>query len=45
MKDEKTQTQKAKLMDRYKSTIKLELARNTGLEGYSLKQACHLSGV
>jgi len=34
MKDGKTQTQLAKLMDRHKSTISRELARNAGLKGY-----------
>jgi IS30 family transposase len=38
MKDRKTQI--AKLMDRHKSTIITGLARNTGLKGCRLKQAC-----
>jgi IS30 family transposase len=40
MKDGKTQTQIAKLMDRHKSTISRELARNTGNRGYRPKHAC-----
>jgi IS30 family transposase len=43
MKDGKTQTQIAKLMDRHKSTISRELARNTGLKGYRPRQACLLA--
>jgi IS30 family transposase len=43
MKDGKTQSQIAKLMDRHKSTISRELARNTGLKGYRPKQACLLA--
>ncbi|MDH6299753.1 IS30 family transposase [Polynucleobacter sphagniphilus] len=43
MKDGKTQTQIAQLMDRHKSTISRELARNTGLKGYRPKQACLLA--
>jgi IS30 family transposase len=39
MKDGKTQTQLAKLMDRHKSTISRELARNAGLKGYRPNQA------
>ena len=41
MKDGKTQI--AKLMDRHKSTISRELARNTGNRGYRPKQACLLA--
>jgi len=43
MKDGKTKAQIATLMDRHKSTISRELARNTGLKGYRPKQACLLS--
>jgi IS30 family transposase len=43
MKDGKTQTQIAQLMDRHKSTISRELARNTGNRGYRPRQACLLS--
>jgi IS30 family transposase len=43
MKDGKTQTQMAKLMDRHMSTISRELARNTELKGYRPKQACLLA--
>ncbi|OWS70387.1 IS30 family transposase, partial [Polynucleobacter aenigmaticus] len=43
MKDGKTQTQIAKLMDRHKSTISRELARNTGGKGYRPRQACLLT--
>ena len=43
MKDEKPQSQIATLMDRHKSTISRELARNTGLKGYRPKQACLLA--
>jgi IS30 family transposase len=43
MKDGKTQSQIATLMDRHKSTISRELARNTGLKGYRPKQACLLA--
>ena len=43
MKDGKTQSQIAKLMDRHKSTISRELARNTGNRGYRPRQACLLS--
>lgn len=43
MKDGKTQTQIAKLMDRHKSTISREIGRNTGLKGYRPKQACLLA--
>ena len=43
MKDGKTQSQIATLMDRHKSTISRELARNTGLKGYRPKQVCLLA--
>ena len=43
MKDGKTQTQIAKLMNRHKSTISRELARNTGGKGYRPRQACLLT--
>ena len=43
MKDGKTQTQIARLMDRHKSTISRELARNTGNRGYRPRQACLLA--
>jgi IS30 family transposase len=43
MKDGKTQSQIAKLMDRHKSTISRELARNTGNRGYRPRQACLLA--
>jgi IS30 family transposase len=43
MKDGKIQTQIATLMDRHKSTISRELARNMGLKGYRPKQACLLA--
>ena len=43
MKDGKTQSQIAKLMDRHKSTISREIWRNTGLKGYRPKQACLLA--
>jgi IS30 family transposase len=43
MKDGKTQTQIAKLIDWHKSTISRELARNTGNRGYGPKQACLLT--
>ena len=43
MKDGKTQTQIAQLLNRHKSTISRELARNTGLKGYRPKQACLLA--
>ena len=42
MKDGKTQSQIATLMDRHKSTISREIARNTGNRGYRPKQACLL---
>ena len=43
MKDGKTQSQIATLMDRHKSTISREIARNTGNRGYRPKQACLLA--
>ena len=43
MKDGKTQSQIAQLMDRHKSTISRELARNTGNRGYRPRQACLLA--
>jgi len=43
MKDGKTQSQIAKLMDRHKSTISREIARNTGNRGYRPRQACLLA--
>jgi IS30 family transposase len=43
MKDGKTQSQIATLMDRHKSTISRELARNTGNRGYRPRQACLLA--
>lgn len=43
MKDGKTQSQMATLIDRHKSTIRRELAHNTGLKGYRPKQACLLA--
>ena len=43
MKDGKTQSQIAQLINRHKSTISRELARNTGLKGYRPKQACLLA--
>jgi IS30 family transposase len=43
MKDGKTQSQIAQLLDRHKSTISRELAQNTGLKGYRPKQACLLA--
>jgi IS30 family transposase len=43
MKDGKTQSQIAMLMNRHKSTISRELARNTGNRGYRPRQACLLS--
>jgi IS30 family transposase len=43
MKDGKTQAQIATLLDRHKSTISRELARNAGLRGYRPKQACLLA--
>lgn len=45
MKDGKTQTQIARLMDQHKSTISRELARNTGNRGYRPRQACQLAEV
>ena len=43
MKDGKTQSQIAQLMERHKSTISRELARNTGNRGCRPKQACLLA--
>ena len=45
MKDGKTQSQIAQLLDRHKSTISLDLARNIGLKGYRRprRQACLLA--
>jgi IS30 family transposase len=43
MKDGKTQSQIATLIDRHKSTISQELARNTGNRGYRPRQACLLA--
>jgi IS30 family transposase len=43
MKDGKTQSQIAQLMNRHKSTISRELARNTGGKGYRPRQACLLA--
>jgi IS30 family transposase len=43
MKDGKTQSQIAQLLNRHKSTISRELARNTGGRGYRPKQACLLA--
>jgi IS30 family transposase len=43
MKDGKTQSQIAKLIDRHKSTISREIARNTGNRGYRPKQVCLLA--
>ncbi|CAM3740549.1 IS30 family transposase [Polynucleobacter brandtiae] len=43
MKDGKTQSQIAQLLDRHKSTISRELARNTGNRGYRPRQACLLA--
>ena len=43
MKDGKTQSQIAQLLNRHKSTISRELARNTGNRGYRPRQACLLS--
>ena len=43
MKDGKTQTQIAQLMERHKSTISRELARITGFKAYCPKQACRIS--
>jgi IS30 family transposase len=37
MKDGKTQSQIAQLLNRHKSTISRDLARNTGLKGYRPK--------
>lgn len=43
MKDGKTQSQIATLLNRHKSTISRELARNTGNRGYRPRQACLLA--
>ena len=43
MKDGKTQSQIAQLLNRYKSTVSREIGRNTGLKGYRPKQACLLA--
>ena len=43
MKDGKTKTQTAQLLDRHKWTISQEISRNTGLKGYQLKQAFFLA--
>jgi len=43
MKDGKTQSQIAQLLNRHKSTISRELARNTGNRGYRPRQACMLA--
>lgn len=43
MKDGKTQSQIAQLLNRHKSTISRELARNTGNRGYRPRQACLLA--
>ena len=43
MKDGKTQSQIAQLLNRHKSTISREIARNTGNRGYRPKQACLLA--
>ena len=43
MKDGKTQSQIATLLNRHKSTISRELARNTGDRGYRPRQACLLA--
>jgi IS30 family transposase len=43
MKDGKTQSQIAQLLNRHKSTISREIGRNTGLKGYRPKQACLLT--
>lgn len=43
MKDGKTQSQIAQLLDRHKSTISRELSRNTGARGYRPRQACLLA--
>jgi IS30 family transposase len=39
MKDGKTQSQIAQLLNRHKSTVSREIGRNTGLKGYRPKQA------
>ena len=43
MKDGKTQSQIAQLLNRHTSTISREIGRNTGLKGYRPKQACLLA--
>ncbi len=43
MKDGKTQTQIAQLLNRHKSTVSREIGRNTGPKGYRSKQACLLA--
>jgi IS30 family transposase len=43
MKDGKTQSQIAQLLNRHKSTISREVVRNTGLKGYRPKQVCLLA--
>ena len=43
MKDGKTQSQIAKLLNRHKSTISREIGRNTGNRGYRPRQACLLA--
>jgi len=43
MKDGKTQSQIAQLLNRHKSTISREIGRNTGNRGYRPKQACLLA--
>lgn len=43
MKDGKNQSQIATLLNRHKSTISRELARNTGNRGYRPRQACLLA--
>ena len=43
MKDGKTQTQIAQLLNRHKSTISREIRRNTCNRGYRPKQACLLA--
>jgi transposase, IS30 family len=43
MKGGHDQSQIAKLLDRYKSTISQELSSNVGFRGYRSKQACDMS--